>query len=359
MVNGLMKTVSTTWFQTNLFVADPTSTNGCALMLIINSDDVRNALPMELAIDTMKQALGAISSGDANVPSRIHLELAGSQGETLVMPAHVSLKNIESLAVKVVSVFGNNSNKGLPTVTGAVIVMDTQTGQPVALIEGATLTAIRTAAASAAATDLLAKSSADSLAIIGSGVQVLPHVRAISCVRQLKRIVVYSRNREKCEQRVAELSDHLPSGCAVSVAEDADAAVSAAEIICTLTAAPEPMFDANSVSLGSHINAVGSHTPAAAEVPANVVAIARIFVDETTTAMRAGDLARPLRNGVISRDDILGEVGHLISGQVQGRTAEDQITLFKSVGNAAEDSLAAHVTLNNALKMGIGTQVAW
>ena len=328
-------------------------------MLIINSDDVRKALPMELAIASMKQALRAISTGAANIPARTHLKVDSGNGETLVMPAHVSMPDVESLAVKVVSVFGKNTQRGLPTVMGAVIVLDSETGQPVALIEGAALTAIRTAAASAAATDLLAKQSADTLAIIGSGVQVMPHIQAIRCIRPLRKIIIYSRNEEKCQQVASQLAAESLNGCDVQVADNADVAVSEAEIICTLTAAPEPMFEDHSVALGSHINAVGSHTPTAAEVPPNVVAIARIFVDETSSAMRAGDLARPLRNGVISRDDIIGEMGHVISGQVEGRTAENQITMFKSVGNAAEDSVAAYVTLNNARKMGIGTEVNW
>ncbi len=329
-------------------------------MLILNAAQVRQALPMSAAVDAMKQAFVAISRHQVNMPVRIHLDFPGRSGTTLVMPAHVSVPENESLAVKVVSVFGNNLQRGLPRIMAIVTVFDPETGRPFALLEGTTLTQIRTAAASAAATDTLARKECESLAIIGAGVQARSHIEAIACVRPIRVIRISSRSRSSSDRLLHEMRKSLAGNCHIEIFDDANQAVAGADIVCTVSTATEPVFEPDSIYPGTHINAVGSYQPHVVEIPGKVVQNARVFVDHFESAMaEAGDLIRPIQDGLITRDHILGELGQVISGEIDGRTADSQITLFKSVGNAVEDCLAASTAIRGARLLKLGTEIPW
>lgn len=315
---------------------------------------------MSAAVAAMKQAFVAISGHQVNMPVRTHLDFPDRNGTTLVMPAYVAVPENESLAVKVVSVFGNNPQRELPRILAVVNVFDPETGRPFALLEGTTLTQIRTAAASAAATDVLARPECETLAIIGAGVQARSHIEAIACVRTVRRICISSRSRNSCERLLHEMRDKLPPDCHLEIFDDPNQAVAQAEIVCTVSTSQSPVFDPESIRPGTHINAVGSYQPHVVEIPGEVVCRARVFVDHLESAMdEAGDLIQPIRNGLISSDHILGEVGQVISGAIDGRTSADQITLFKSVGNAVEDCLAASTAINAARQHNLGTGILW
>ena len=336
-------------------------------MLILNASQVRQTLPMPAAVAAMKRAFLAISAGEADMPLRSHLDLAGGRGTTLVMPAHVVSShacNTDSLAVKIVSVIGDNPRRGLPRIIATVLVVNPETGEPIAVIEGTTVTAIRTAAASAAATDALARPDSETLAIIGAGVQAREHIAAIHCVRDIRRTLLVARDRAQAERLIERLVEDRSAGDPaipditirdITICETADEAVAQADIVCTVTTSTEPVFSADAIRSGTHINAVGSYQPHTVEIPGETVKAARVFVDHRPSALEeAGDLIVPLESGLIDASHILGEVGEVLAGRIAGRRSAADITLFKSVGCAAEDCLAASEVLARAKALGIG-----
>jgi ornithine cyclodeaminase/alanine dehydrogenase-like protein (mu-crystallin family) len=337
-------------------IKDPT------IVLILNAADVRRALPMPQAVEAMKQAFAAFSSGLAVVPPRTHLAIPQHAGISLIMPAYVSDADAsrEALAVKVVSVFDKNADRGLARIQAAVLVIDPATGQPMALLEGATLTAIRTAAASGAATDLLARRDSQTLAILGAGVQARTHLEAICAMRPISEVHIYSRNPTATEALIGEFSNLSSRGVRFVAVASARDALDHADIICATTTSAIPLFDDADVAVGTHINAVGSYTPEAREIPAETVARARVVVDSRQAAWdEAGDLIQPLNAGLITRDHIHAELGEIVLGQNLGRTDDRQVTLFKSVGLAVQDAVAARCALDAARRLGLGRQVEW
>jgi ornithine cyclodeaminase/alanine dehydrogenase-like protein (mu-crystallin family) len=333
-----------------------------ATVLILTANEVRQSLPMPRAIESMKQAFAALSSGRAVVPPRTHLAVPQHSGICLVMPSlvHGAEESNTALAVKVVSVFDKNVEKGLARIQAAVLVVDPATGRPEALLEGATLTAIRTAAASGAATDLLARRDAHVLAILGAGVQARTHLEAVCAVRPISEVRIYSRRPAAVDSLIAEFAAKKEGGIRLVAASSARQAIEQADIICATTTSATPVFDDAHVALGTHINAVGSFTPQAREVPGETVVRARVFVDSRPAAWHeAGDLIQPLNAGLIDRDHILAELGELVLGVVAGRTDDGQITFFKSVGLAVQDALAARCALDTARRLGLGRSIEW
>jgi ornithine cyclodeaminase len=328
-------------------------------MLILNASQVRQTLPMPAAVEAMKRAFLAISSGEADMPLRSHMDVAGGKGTTLVMPAHVVSKDTDSLAVKIVSVIGSNPERGLPRIIATILAIDPETGEPIALIEGTTVTAIRTAAASAAATDALARPDSRTLAVIGAGVQAREHIAAIHCVRDIRQTYVVARDRDQADRLVEDMAAGDPVINNITIFESADEAVAQADIVCTVTTSAEPVFSPGAIRPGTHINAVGSYQPHTVEIPGETVKAARVFVDHRESAMEeAGDLIQPIEAGLIDEGHVLGEVGEVLAGSIAGRRSDSDITLFKSVGCAAEDCLAASEVLVRAKALGIGEEIA-
>lgn len=329
-------------------------------MLILNAADVRACLPMPECIEAMKQAFAVLSAGRAELPLRAQLPVAPHDGTTLVMPAFVDEGADSALTVKVVSVFDRNPDRGLARIQAAVLVLEPETARPLAVLEGATLTGLRTAAVSGAATDLLARPASRVLGVLGAGVQARTHIEAVCCVRPIETVRVFARTRESVEALIAELDEQPGLPGDIRAADDAGEAVRDADIVCTTTTSRTPVFDDADLPEGVHINAVGSYTPDAAEVPPETVVRARVIVDEREAAWEeAGDLIQPFEAGQITRDRVKAEMGELVSGTAIGRENDQQVTLFKSVGLAVEDALAARVTLANARVLDRGQSVSW
>ncbi|MGD8813050.1 MAG: hypothetical protein PVI78_01085 [Anaerolineales bacterium] len=322
---------------------------------ILTEEQVRQALPMADAIEAMKQAFGQLSTAQTSLPLRSRIEV--SEGFTLIMPAF--LHQNSDLAVKIVSVFPQNPEQGLPTIHAAVLLIDSDTGAPVALMEGASLTAIRTGAASGAATDLLAPAAAKSVAILGSGVQARTQLEAVCTVREIERAWVYSIDAPGMEAFAEEMAGRGPIPQDLKPAKDAHQAVSQADIICTATTSSTPVFDGNRVPRGVHINAVGSFTPTMQELDEAIIQRALVIVDSRQAALaEAGDLIVPLQSGVISEDWIQAELGEIVQGIHPGRTEADQITIFKSVGIAVQDAAAAAQAYAGAIAAGLGQTIS-
>ncbi len=327
-------------------------------MLILDSEQVRQALPMPVAVNAMRNAFIAISSGSGQMPLRSHLQARRPDGSVLVMPALLDSESDAACAVKIVSVFDDNPDRGLPRILATIIAIDPETGRPEALIDGTTVTAIRTAAASAAATDLLARTDSESLAIIGAGVQAREHLAAIACVRDLRVAYLASQDRDDCERLVRDMDAAGRTPCRIEICSSNDEAVKHADIVCTVTTSKEPVFSPDAIAPGMHLNAVGSYQPDRAEIPSQTIRSARVFVDHRASALaEAGDLLRPIKDGVITVDHVAGEVGEALMGALAGRSLQDEITVFKSVGCALEDCIATRALLVRARELGLGQRI--
>ena len=318
---------------------------------ILTAEDVRLALPMREAIAGMKQAYAQLSTGKADVPLRGRVSIAPQEATTLVMPAY--LQESEALAVKIVSVFPHNPQKQEPVIYGAVLVLDAKSGRPLSLLNGGTLTAIRTGAGAGAATDVLARPDAKIVAIIGSGVQARTQLEAVCAVREIEEVRVFSPTREHAEAFAVEMRE-LGS---IRVVDSAKTAVRGADIICAATTSSTPVFNGEDVAPGTHINGVGSYMATMQEVDVETLHKAVVVVDNIDAALdEAGDLIVPIQQGQFSQAHIAAELGEIIAGHKPGRIDANQITFFKSVGNAAQDAIAAQIVLRNAERLGLGTE---
>ncbi len=325
-------------------------------LLILTAQDVKKCLPMAAAVAGMKTAFAQLSTGQAQVPLRSRIDIPDYRGISLFMPAY--LRESHQAAVKVVSVFGDNPKQGLPVIHGVVLLLDEETGRPLCLLEGATLTAIRTGAGSGAATDLLARPDASVAAIIGSGVQARTQLEAVCTVRPIEEVRVYSPTRAHAETFAQEMAGQGPIPGRIQVMADADSAVSGADIICTATPAQKPLFNGRFLKPGAHLNAVGSFTPAMIELDETTILRSLVVVDSRESVLEeAGELIILLQQGIITPAHIHAELGEIAAGLKPGRTSPDQITFFKSCGVAVQDAAAAHIAWQNALAHNLGSRI--
>jgi alanine dehydrogenase len=310
---------------------------------------------MSGAIESVKAAFVQLSAGEAQAPLRAQLDLPSHKGLALVMPAYLATDDI--LGLKVVSVFGDNPSRGLPLIHAMVILLDAETGQPAALMDGTYLTALRTGAASGAAADLLARVDVNVVAIIGGGVQGRTQLEAVCAVRSIEEAWVFDTVAGAAGEFAAKMTDRL--SIPVQVAETPAEAVCRAGIICTATPATEPVFEDADLKPGTHINAVGAFTPDMQEIPAETVVRSKIVIDHREASLvEAGDLLIPISRGLMDESRIYAELGEIAVGQKPGRTSADEITLFKSVGVAVQDVATADAVVAAARQMELGTEVA-
>jgi ornithine cyclodeaminase len=328
-------------------------------MRVLNADDVRKALPMDVAIEAMRRAFAALSQGAAEVPARTHLPIRPHDGVTLVMSAFVDDAD-GALAVKVVSLFARNAERGLARLQAAVIALDPQTGRPAALLEGAALTAIRTGAASGLATELLARPDSHTAAVIGAGVQGRTQLEAVCTVRRIQAAWVYDPRPEQVRAFLEDVAGRGRIPGDVRAAADARQAVAEADVICTATTAATPVFSDADLKRGVHVNAVGSYQPHVQEIPAETICRSLLVVDSRQAALaETGDLIQPIRSGLLRAEHIHAELGELVLKRRARRTSAGQITLFKSVGVAVQDAAAARAALRRAEQQGLGSELAW
>jgi ornithine cyclodeaminase len=330
------------------------------LMIVLNADDVRKALPMRQAVDAVNNAFAALSDGRAEVPIRMQLPVHAHEAVSLVMPAFVEFKNEQALSVKVVSVYPNNPVRGLPLIHAAVLVLEADSGRPLALLEGGTLTAIRTGAASGAASDLLARKDSQTLTIFGAGTQGATQLEAVCSIRQINKIWIYDPDVRKRQTFTEQMVERPGLPKTIISADNPTQAVQEADIICTATTSKTPVFNHSDIKSGVHINGIGSYTAEMREIPVETVKRALVVVDERSAALtEAGDIIQPLENGELTAEHIHAELGEIILGIKTGRTTPQQITFFKSVGNAVQDAACARLALKNAQLLGLGQKVNW
>lgn len=329
-------------------------------MIVLAAADVRQALPMEQVIASMKRAFAAFSEGRAQVPQRHHLSVTAHGGIGLVMSAFVDDPDKEAMVVKVASVYPRNPERGIPTITATVLALEPSTGQVMGLLEGATLTAIRTGAASGAATDLLARADSEVAAIFGAGAQGRTQLEGICTVRPIRMAWVHDVDPSRVEAYIAEMAGQGPIPSDLRAASSPKQAVADADVICCATTSAEPVFADADLKPGVHINGIGSYTPAMREVPPETVTRALVVVDSRVAVLaEAGDLIKPIERGIIGKTHIHAELGEVVLGRKSGRTSPEQVTFFKTVGIAVEDAAAARVAMQNAMAMGLGQRVEW
>jgi ornithine cyclodeaminase len=320
--------------------------------LIINQTEVQQLLTMKECIAVVGDALKNLTAGKATMPLRSALWLPEKKGALGLMPA--ICHDPKSMGIKVVSVFPENTKTEYDSHQGVVILFNTQNGNLISIIDASSITAIRTAAASALATDLLAPQDAEELAIMGSGVQARKHLEAMLLIRPIKRVKVWSRDFEHAQELAkTESAKHDVS---IEPYQNVEDTVRNADIICTTTAAREPVLFASQVKDNTHINAVGACVSSTRELGSDLVTKSRFFVDCCESALNeSGDFLIPKKEGKIGDDHIAGEIGEVLAGTVTGRRTSEEITIFKSLGIAVEDLFSAEYIYNHALDKGIGT----
>ena len=319
----------------------------------LSADLIRKLAPYEETIPLMARTLASVSRGEAELPLRWALSVPGGGGALVMMPGYLGSQN--SAGIKLVSLNPNAAAQGRPSHLGVIVLYEAEGLVPVALLCGSTVTALRTAATTACATSVLADPAARVLAILGSGEQAGAHLDALRHTRNFAQIRIWSRTRANAEALAAKHSSREPQ---IQVHDTIESAINGADLICTLTAALAPILPGRWVAPGAHVNLVGSSGRTTAEADDELVERSRFFVDFRKSAMaQAGELLNAIERGHVSSDHILAELGEVIDGRKPGRTAHNDVTVFKSLGIAAEDiALAAHV-YRKAEAAGLGQVV--
>ncbi len=322
-------------------------------LTIINAAGVRKLLPMSECIDAMEPAMIAASSGAISMPPRLVAPLIDESGTLVLMPG--SSIDLAAFGAKVINLIPDNPAKGLPAIQGFIALFDHASGTPVAVIDGAEVTGIRTAAASGLATRLLARANAHSCGIFGNGVQAVTHIDAMLAVRPVDEIIVWGRNPDKV-QAFAQAQAQRTGIRVRATADPAEAG--ACDLVCTTTTSPEPVLAGEWVRSGAHVNLVGAHSLTTRECDTGLVVKSSVYVDlMESVRSEGGDIMIPVNEGAIDETHIIGELGELLEGKIPGRQDDRQVTLYQSHGINAQDMFAAKLIHEKARTTGEG-QVA-
>ena len=323
-------------------------------MKIITENMVETHLTMTDCISAMRGAMQSVSRGETTLPIRQYMPIPDTQGKMALMPGAITKPDV--YGIKLVCKYVRDPDSLYGTHVGMVLVFESETGLPLAMVEGSSLTAIRTAAASALATDVLANPNCETLTILGYGEQARRHVHAMLAVRSPHNILVWGRNRDRAEKFAKMVG--AETGKSISTVDTAEVAVSKADLICTTTSSKLPIMQGAWVKAGTHVNLVGAAIASSREVDDALVTKSRYFTDYRPAAMAAaGELLSAIKNGVVTKAHIIGEIGEVIDQKVKGRISSQDITVYKSLGVAAQDLAAAHWLYEKSLKLGFGTEI--
>jgi ornithine cyclodeaminase len=323
-------------------------------MLIISHSQVRELLPMKDCMEVVGEALSNLAKGEGVQPLRAGFLRPDRGGVMAWMPG--ALAAGQPFGIKVLSVIENPGELGVDSHQGAVMIFDPATGSPMALCEAGAITAVRTAAVSALATEKLARPDATTLAVLGAGTQARSHIESMLAVRPIEHIRMWSRTSATTERVAAENSEL--HGVTIEVADDAASAVADADIVCTTTSARKPVFRPDMLCPGMHINAVGASIPSWREIDPGVLALVSLFTDRRESLRNeAGEYIQAIDDGLVEPGLVVPELGEVLSGDHPGRTSETEMTLFRSLGLAVEDIASAQLVSERARKRGIGSEV--
>jgi ornithine cyclodeaminase/alanine dehydrogenase-like protein (mu-crystallin family) len=322
-------------------------------ILAISGKDVLDCFPMKDAIEVMRPAFSSISNPDNSIPQRTILEMPNENAEALIMPVYD--KQDERFAIKVAAINKDNPSTKLPLIHSLLLLFNSVTGEPMAILDAETITAIRTGAASGLATEILARKNSSVAAIFGAGVQARYQLEAICTVREIKHVQLFNINTEGSIRFITEMASK--QNVIIEMTENTSG-LKNADIICTATTSSLPLFEDKDIAGGTHINAIGSYKPDVREVPSLTVKRAKVIVDSKSSCLKeAGDLIIPIKEGIIKEDHIYAELGEIISGKYKPRVNDNEVTLFKSVGNAVQDLSSAMYIFNKAKDLGLGEEI--
>lgn len=326
-------------------------------MLILTKNDIQSIFSMQDAIESCKAALSMYSAGETNVPLRTVIDIK-DKGQSLFMPAYINQANV--IGIKIVSVFPNNIALGKPSLLSKMMLLDGDTGEVCAMLDGTYLTQLRTGALQGAATDILAKKNAKIAAMFGTGGQAYTQLEAMLTVRDLKEVRVFdinfARGQEFVKMMQKEFSKYHTKIIAVKDMLDA---IHNADIITAVTTSHTPVFDGDKVTNGAHVNGIGSYLPHMQELPESIITRADKIIFDTNEGVmsEAGDIIQPLNSGALTKNDLTGELGEVLIGKVKGRESDDEITVFKAVGSAVFDVVTAQNIYLKALEMNVGQRI--
>ncbi|MGM0123170.1 ornithine cyclodeaminase [Enterococcus sp. AZ194] len=325
-------------------------------MLVLKKEDMIKSFSMREAIDADKEALSLYSAGKASVPLRTNIEVPKNHGQSLYMPAYVDGQK-DALGIKIVSVYPENIEKNLPSVPATMIVLDPKTGMVSACLDGTHLTQLRTGAVQGAATELLSRKEAKIGALIGTGGQAEAQLEAMLTVRALEEVRIFDINFERASAFAKEMSRQFSA--TIRPTKTSQECVEGADIITSVTTSKQATFSAEWIKKGAHVNGVGAYTPEMCEIPRELVKKADIVIFDTMAGVleEAGDFISPLKDGYVQRADYHGELGQLVNGELMGRTNDEQITLFKTVGSAVLDVVVAAKIVEKAKDKQLGIEV--
>jgi alanine dehydrogenase len=326
-------------------------------MLILDRTQITDLIDLDELIDSLEETMVDLSEGRTSVPPRSAAQVPDREGALFAMPGFVPSAGM--LLAKLVTLFPGNAGTVLPTHQAIILTFDPDTGEPVALLDGTAITAIRTGACSALSARLLARQDAAVLAILGTGTQARSHARAMCRVRPIRQIRIAGRDQGRARQLAAELGPEL--GVETVAESSYAAALEGADIAAATTHAVEPVVRRGWLSPGVHVTSVG-YNRKGREVDDATIADALVCVESRRATLApfpsgSNDLLEPIRDGVITADHVHAELGQLLTGALPGRTTPEQITLYKSVGVAEEDAAAAGLVLAAARSRGIGTHI--
>lgn len=321
---------------------------------LLTEHHVHSLLPITDLIAAMESALAKFSAGDVLQPVRSVLMVGPTKAYFGLMPAYVPAP--ASLGAKLVTVFGENHAKGLPSHLATILLLDPDTGSLIALMDGRYITEARTAAVSAVSARFLARPNASTVAIIGSGVQARSHLEALQHVRQLEQVRIWSPRQHSRQQFVDDMSPRVP--VPITACGSAEEAVRGADLIVLVTSSKTPVIMDGWVSPGAHVMCIGACRPDQREMDPNLVKRGRLFVDSRAAALvESGDVVMNIAAGLFDPSHIRGEVGELVLGRVNGRASDSDVTIFKSLGMAVEDVVAADLVFRRASESGAGTEL--
>ena len=324
------------------------------MVLILSRSDLERVLSMHDVIQVLEEAFREQALGKTNSPRRESVTIPENDGWIGVMPAYI--KGLNSFSTKIVSVYNKNLTIGLPTIMATIVLNDPRTGEVLSVMEGSYITAMRTGGLGGLAAKYLSRNDSETVGIFGAGIQARTQLIALMDVRKIKRVRVYDIivDRSKTYAEEMRRKTEIPIEVSISPSE----VVRNSDIIVTVSTSKEPVFAGKDVSLGAHVNAFGNFKLTERELDGEIVKRSKVIVDQREAAFaESGDLMIPIKEGGISKNHILAELGEVISGTKPGRTSPSDITLFKSVGLGIQDCATSALAYEKAMKEGIGTKV--
>ncbi len=323
------------------------------MVLILSRKDVESLLTMRDTLDIVEEGFRQLSIGNVIMPQRPVIHVEREQGIFLIMPAYVS-GEMNIFSNKIVAVYPNNPEKyRLPTILASITLYDVKTGELLSIMDGSSITAMRTGAASGVATKYLARKDSKVVGILGTGVQARTQIEAVCEVLNIESVKAYGLDPDQTQHFCQEMGEKL--SIEMKPCRNSEATVEGSDVVILATSSKTPVLDGNCLDKGTHINAIGSHTPATRELDDISVQRSKIIVDLKEAALsEAGDLLIPIGRGALPQDPVYAELGEIVTGRKRGRTNDQEITLFKSVGLAVQDAAAAFKTYSLAREAGFG-----